>query len=854
MPKWFHEKGNEAALPAGPASWENRGEPDGAARPGPSTPARPAVAHPPMLTEIRLACRRLRRSPGFTGVAVLTLALGLGLNTSMFSLMNALLLRPLPYPRGEDLVRVFVTTPQADDWALTAPVYRQVREAGTGFGRLAAFGWWGASLTEPGRPPEMLVSVRATAEFLPTLGVPPELGRWFTPEEDRPGSAVVLISHRLWRTRFGGDPGIVGRTIHVDREPVTVVGVMPERIDAPMVFGVVDFWRPLALTAAQWEDRTERWLHVVGRLGPGQSPAAAGAALTAIAARLARDQPLENDHHGLRLVPLHASATDGAARRMTWLTLGLTGFVLLIACANLANLQLARALARSREITLRAALGATRVQLLRPLVVESLVLAGAGGLAGLLVAMAANRWIGAHIVFNNAPPGQPLPLDGRVLLFALGVSLATGLVCGCVPGWLSARTQLATALRDNGRGTTAGRRPHRLRAWLVVGEIALALVLLCGAGVVLGGLREYLRRDTGWRPGGMVFGGVGLQTPNYRDDEAAVRFYERMVERLAALPGVEGVAFGWDLPVAPNREPRPFEVEGRGAAPDGREPLAYCNGVLPGYFDGLGIALVEGRDFTRRDRTGSPRVAIVGEALARAFWPGESALGKRIRGTDPRHPEWMEIVGVVRDVQFAGSLANPPTRLQFYQPFAQVEVWRWGSVGLRTRGAPESLVEPLRRAVAELDPDIPVWEARTVSAEIDRRLANSQLTGQLLGGVALLGLLLAALGIYGVVSQMVAQRTTEIGVRLALGADLAAIYRMVLGSGCRLAVLGVVFGAVGAVGVARLAAVLLPEVPGASPWVFAVTTVALAGATVVATWLPARRAGRIDPVVALRGD
>jgi len=807
-----------------------------------------------MFQDIRFACRRLLKTPGFTLVAVLTLALGIGLNTSMFSLMNALLLRPLPYPDGANLVRVCVTTPQADDWALTAPVFRQVRESGAGFARLAAFGWWGASLTEPGRPAEMLVAVRATAEFLPTLGVQPELGRWFTPEEDRPGSDVVLISHRLWQTRFGGDPRIVGRTIHVDREPATVIGVMPERIDAPMVFGVVDFWRPIALTAAQWEDRKERWLHAVGRLAPGQSLAQAGTELSAVAARIARDQPLENERHGLRAVSLHASATDGAARRMTWLTLGLTGFVLLIACANLANLQLSRAATRSREIALRAALGATRGQLLRPLVCESLVLALAGGAAGLLVAAATNGWIGAHIVFNNAPPGQPLPLDGRVLLFAFGVSIATGLCFGCVPGWLSARVQLATALRDNGRGTTGGRRQHRLRAWLVVGEIALSLVLLCGAGVVLGGLREYLRRDTGWRPESMVFGGVGLQTPNYRDDEAAVRFYERMVERLATLPGVEGVAFGWDLPVAPNREPRPFEVEGRAAAQEGREPLAYFNGVLPGYFDGLGIGLVAGRDFTRRDRTGSPRVAIVGESVARAFWPGGSALGKRIRGTDPLHPEWMEIVGVVRDVQFAGSLASPPTRLQVYQPFAQEEVWRWGSVGLRTRGAPESLVEPLRRAVAELDPDIPVWEARAVNDEIGRRLANSRLTGQLLGGVALLGLLLAALGIYGVVAQMVAQRTPEIGVRMALGADIAAIYRMVLGSGCRLAACGVGLGLLGAAGVARLAVALLPEVPGASPWVFAGTTAALVGAALLATWLPARRAVRIDPVVALRGE
>ncbi len=833
MPKWFHRKGNGVVLPGRGLVWEN-----GTA----------------MLADLRLALRQLAKAPGFTVVALLTLALGIGLNTSMFSLMNALLLRPLPYPDGGRLVRVFVTTPQADDWALTAPVYRQVRDGGAGFARLAVFGWWGASLTEPGQPAEMLVALRTSAEFLPTLGMQPALGRWFTPEEDRPGSAVVLISHALWRRRFGEDPQIVGRTIHVDREPVTVIGVMPPQIAAPMVFGVVDFWRPIGLTAAQWEDRSERWLHVVARLAPGQSPGQAAAAFGTLATRIARDQPRENEHHGLRVVPLHASGTDGATRRMTWLTLGLTGFVLLIACANLANLQLARAAARAREVALRAALGASRVRLLRLPVLESLLLAFGGGGLGLLVAAACNRWIGSRVVFNNAPPGQELPLDGRVLAFALGVSLLTGLGFGCVPGWVSSRVQLATALKDNGRGSTAGREQHRLRRLLVIGEIALALVLLSGAGLVLGGLRQFLQRETGWRAAGMVSGGVGLQTPKYRDDTAAVDFYERMVERLAALPGVEGVAFGWDLPIAPNREPRPFRIEGHAQVERGREPLAYFNGVLPGYFHGLGIELLEGRDFTKRDRTGSPGVVIVSESLARACWPGRSALGQRLGGTRPEDPEWKEVVGVVRDVNFAASLGAPPTRLQVYQPFGQTEVWRWGSVALRAKVAPESLVEPMRRAVAELDPDIPVWEARSVRQEIDRRMANSQLTGQLLGGVALLGLFLAALGIYGVVAQMVAQRTAEIGVRMALGADVGAIYRMVLGSGLRMALLGACIGTVGAVGLGRVLSLLVPEVPGSGATVLGGTAALLVAAAVVATWLPARRAVRIDPVVALRGE
>lgn len=805
------------------------------------------------MNDLRFALRQLLKSRGYTTIAVLTLALGIGLNTSIFSVLNVLLLAPLPYPQADRLVRVFGTTPQADNWGLTPAAYRELREANPQFGTLASFLWWGATLTEPDRPAEVLVSMRVSPEFLPTLAVQPLLGRWFTPEEDVPGSPVIIISEALWRRWFNADPNVIGRTVRVDGQTVSVVGVMPAHLTAPIVFGVVDFIRPMGLTADEWNSRAEKWIHMVARLKPGQSLARARTEMSTIAARLRQDHPEDYAQAGFNVLPLHASGADHASRWVTWLSLGLAGSVLMIACANLANLQLVRASGRAREYAIRAALGASRAHLLRPLLAEGGLLSMAGGAAGLAVAHACNGWIGAHVVFNNAPAGHPLPLDGRVLAFAAMASLITGLASATAPAWWVARGNPGGALKEQGRSVTASRGQHALRQGLVVAEFALALVLLAGAGLMLGGLRRFLDRDVGWRPEGIVHGYVPLQTPAYVDQAAAHRFYERVLERMAALPGVESASFSWELPIAGYNSTRQFAVEGRPQPREGEEPVAFFNGVFPGYFATLDIALREGRDFTRRDDPEAPRVAIVNETLARAFWPGESALGRRVSGGTPDAPVWMEIVGVVRDAHYPGTLAKPATPFQIYVPGAQ-EVWRWGVFALRTKVAPESMTETMRRTVAEFDREIPMWEPRAMSAEIDRRMANSTLISQLLGGVALLGLFLAALGIYGVIAQTVAQRTPELGVRLALGADARAIHHLVLGSGMRLALAGAAVGGIGAWLVSRLLASQMPELPPAHPGLVIGVIAGLLAAALVACWLPARRAMRIDPVTALRSE
>jgi predicted permease len=806
--------------------------------------------------DARQALRRLTTSPVYAVVAIFTLALGIGLNTAMFSVLNVLILRPVPYPRSDRLVRIFGVTPEARNWALTGGTFADLRRADLPFESLAMFAWWGATLTEPGQPAEILLALRVSSGFLPTLGVQPEMGRWFTAEEDQPDNGVVVISHEFWQRHFAGDPGVIGRRLLVDRQPTVVIGVMPATIAAPNVFGVIDLWKPMGLTAAQWENRDEKWLQVIARVRDGVSMKQASVSLEAVAARIAHDFPRENELMSLQIVPLHASGTTETERRTTWFTLGLAGFVLLIACANLANLQLARASRRTHEFAVRSALGATRMRLLRPMVLESLLIGLFGGGAGLLITLVCNEWIGRRMVFAYAPTGHELPLDGRVMVFAAIASILTGLICGTLPAWFGSRTDLNSALKAQGRGN-AGRTPKRLGPTLVVTQLAIALVLLVGSTLLLGGISDFLHRSSGWQTERVAYGYVATQTPQYHDLDKACDFYERICERLSRLPGVEAVAFGWDLPIVAGHPPRPIRRDGQPAGSTREAPLAFFTGVLPGYFDALGIHRRDGRDFTRRDRSGTPRVAIINETMARILWPGQSAVGQRISYADSpgseANPAWMEIIGVVGDARFAGNMGASTTQFQVYVPFRQ-EPWNWGAVALRTSVAPDALLEPMRRAIAEIDPDIPVWQASTVAHEIDRRVANANLSSELLGAIALLGLLLAALGIYAVIAQLVTQRTPEIGVRIALGADAQSVYRLVLGAGLRMAVVGTALGLLGAWGASRVLRSISPELRTTDPWMIVGLSAILMAVAFVACWLPARKAVRIDPVLALRGD
>jgi putative ABC transport system permease protein len=804
-----------------------------------------------MFQDLRYGMRMLLKDKGFTAVAVLTLALGIGANTAMFSVLNTYLFRALPYSHSERLVRVFRTSPHSQSWPHSPGNFFEQREKNNVFEHMVAHTGIVPNLAEPGAPAERLRGIAATADFFPALGVQPALGRVFTPEEHETGAdRVVVLSDRFWMSRFGGDPNILGRTLQLDGESVKVIGVMPPGFDHPLLWGAVDLWRPQAFNAEGRRNRDNNWLRAFARLKPGVSLAQAEQAMKAIAANIAKEHS-QNTNESLRLEPLQRSMSDEIGRKVMWFTFGLAGFVLLIACANLANLQLARTAARAREFAVRAALGAGRVRLLRQSLIESLIISLIGGALSLLIAMWGVGFISRRL-FNELP-GAKVALDLSVFGFALLCSLLTGLIFGTVPAWLASRADVNQALRENVRGSSGGRSHQRLRNMLIVGEVAFALILLTGAGLFLRGLQRFANLDPGWRVDGLVTAQISLRGTNYATEAQRSAFYQRLEERLAALPGVQQVALSNSHPVWGFNSSGGFVVEGQPEPPPGQFPEVFFEPVNPRYFEVLGIRLLAGRIFTSADTAGRHPVIIVNETMARRYWPNENPIGKRI-GRPGSNRNWMEVVGVVNDIGFPANLAEPYTRLQAFRPLAQVP---WGSVNIALRtsfrnGAPGAFANDLRRAVTELDPTLPAHRIRTARSLVEQGLGSVSLLGALLGTFAVLGLALAAIGIYGVISYSVVQRTGEIGIRMALGAQARDVLRMVLGKGARLILLGALMGFGGAIAVARLLEAAIPTLPTRDPLAFVAITFALVAIALAACYLPARRATKVDPMIALR--
>jgi putative ABC transport system permease protein len=798
--------------------------------------------------DLRYGLRMLVKKPGFTAVAVFTLALGIGANTAMFSVLNTYLFRALPYPDPDRLVRVFRTSPHSQSWPHSPGNFFDHREQNSVFEYMAAFVSIRPNLAAPGEPAERLQGIAATSDFFQVLGVQPALGRVFTPEEHETGAdGVAVLSDRFWISRFGGDPNVLGRTVLLDGQSVTIVGVMPPGFDHPLLWGTVDLWRPLAFNAEGRSNRGNNWLRSLGRLKPGVSLKQAEEAMVVLAANLA-EQHSENTGESLRLEPLQRSMSDPVSRKVMWFTFGLASFVLLIACANLANLQLVRTAARSREFSIRAALGAGRTRLLRQSLTESLAVSLIGGALSLLLALASVEFISRRL-FGELP-GAKVTLDFSAFGFALLCSVLTGLLFGTIPAWLASRTDVNQALRQNARGSTAGRSHHRLRHALIVGEVAFALVLLTGAGLFLRGLQRFTHLDPGWRVDGLLMAQVGLQGPNYVNAAQRAAFHQRLEERLGALPGVQEVALSGSQPVWGFNSSGSFRVEGQPEPEPGKWPEIFFEPVTPQYFETLGIRLLEGRSFTSADTADRPAVVIINETTARRFWPGESAVGKRI-GRPGQDPRWQQVVGVVNDIDFPGSLGEPYTRFQAFRPMAQSPAGGI-TIALRTSSAPEQLANSLRSAAAELDPTQPVHQIRTARSLVDQGLGNISLLGTLLGAFAALGLALAAIGIYGVTSYSVAQRTGEIGIRMALGAQRRDVLRLVLSKGARVVMLGALLGVGGAYAVSRLLIAAIPELPTRDPAALALITIALVAVALAACYLPARRATKVDPMVALR--
>jgi len=800
--------------------------------------------------DLRHSLRMLLKNKGFTVVAVLTLALGIGVNTAMFSVLNTYLFRSLPYPQSERLIRVWRTSPHSQEWPHSAANFFDQHDQNQVFEKLAAYNYTSRNLTEQGQTAERLLGIAATADFFPMMEVAPALGRVFKPEEFEPeADNVVVLTDRFWARRFGSDPNIVGRKIQLDGKSVEIVGVMPPGFEHPILWGPIDFWQPLAFTPDRKTNRGTNYLSIFGRLKPGVSIEQAEQSMVTLAANIGK-QNKSNEGESVRLEPLQRSMSDSVGRTVMWFTFGLSAFVLLIACANLANLQLVRTAARARELAVRAALGAGRWRLLRHSLTESIVLALIGGIVSLVIALAAVRFISARLF--TTLPGASVQLDYTVFGFALLVSLVTGVLFGTVPAWLASRADLNLALRENSRGSTAGRSQNRLRHTLIIGEVAFAMVLLAAAGLFLRGLQRFLNTDPGWRVDGVLTANMGLRGDRYKEDKQRVVFLAELENRLRALPGVQHVAIGDSNPVFGFNSSSSFLVEGRPEPPPDKYLEIFFESVNSDYFETLGARLQQGRTFNSADTSDHTAVVIINETTAHTFWPNENAVGKRISSTGQKK-DYFEIVGVVNDIAFPGYLGEPYTHFEAFRPVTQTPP-AFLTLMLRTSSNPETLGNSLRSAVASLDPDQPVYRIRTAQAAVESGLGSISLLGNLLGAFAAVGLILAAIGIYGVVSYTVVQRTGELGIRMALGAQSRDVLWLVLGKGAVLILVGAAFGIAGAYGVSKLLLAYIPALPTRDPLIVALTGVALAVVALLACYIPARRATRVDPLVALRSE
>ncbi len=803
--------------------------------------------------DLRFGLRQAARSPGFTALAVLTLAAGIGANTAIFGVVNAVLLAPLPYEDPDRLVMIWgqnlakgseldlVSAPEFAAWSSHGPL----------FDRIAASRDASYSLTGSGEP-ESIFGYRFSAGFFGVLGVDPLLGRTFLPEEDRPGGdRVVVLSHRLWQRRFGSDPGILGAPITLSDSAYTVIGVMPPGFQHPPG---CELWTPLALDPEPAADRSRRFLRVMARLRRGVTIAAAQEGMDAIMAGIEAEWPDSNTGQRASVVSLRQERV-GDVQPALLVLLGAVGFVLLIACANAAHLTLARATARRKEIAIRAALGAGLPRLFRQLLTESALLSAAAGALGLLIAF----WLVAllvtifpkNIANLRMPIVEEIPIDGRVLGFTLLIAALSGLATGLAPAWRAARTDPARALGAGTRDAASGAEGRRVRAALVVAETAIAVVLLAGAGLMARSFLRLQRSDLGIDPDQVLSAQVFLPRSRYADAGARSRFVESVVERLRVLPGVRSAGATNFLPLSGFWGTINFTVEGVAEPRPGLEPEADNRVASSDYFRTTGMRLIAGREFTDGDREGAPQVAIVNETMVRRYFQGGDPVGGRLNLGGREEPSWWEVVGVVADVKSFGP--DQEAHAEIFRPFAQVPFPLVAFV-VRTDSDPESLAAAARRAVWEVDKDQPVLKALGMRQLAAESVAPRRISTLLMGAFALMAIALAAVGIYGVMTYAVSLRTHEIGVRMALGARSADILRLVIREGMGLTLSGLALGLLAALGLTRFLESMLFGVDPGDPATLACVTTLLAAVSFAAACVPARRAARVDPMVALRQE
>jgi putative ABC transport system permease protein len=799
--------------------------------------------------DLRFGFRTLFKNPGFTAVAIIALALGIGANSAIFSVVNTVLLRPLPYKDSEGLVMVWEDATKHGYPRDTPAVanYMDWRSQNHVFEDMAAVADASLNLTGAGDP-ERLEGSAANASLFSLLGVAPQVGRVFTPEEDQPGAnRVVILSNRLWARRFGADPAVVGKQITLNGQPATVVGVMPSQFQFPSQD--VELWVPIAFTPQQAAGRGRHYLQVVARLKQGVTLPQAQAEMNTIATRLQQQYPQSNTDLGAVVVPLHEQVV-GDIRPALLILLGAVGLVLLIACANVANLLLARAAVRQKEIAVRVAFGASRWRLIRQFLTESLLLAVVGGAFGLLLSV-----VGIKLLTRFIPPNisqiKAIELDSYVLGFTVLVSLFTGVIFGLVPALQASMFKPNETLKEGGRSSSSGNRGNRIRALLVIAEVAVSLVLLIGAGLLINSFLRLRSVDPGFDSSNLLTMRIVLPDAKYRELERRSAFYTDLIQRVEALPGVKSAAVTTNLPLYRQGNSTGIEIEGRPAPPPGQEIIITTRVISPKYLTTMGIPLLRGRQFGPEETAKMPGAVIVSETMAKRYWPNEDPLGKRLTpGRNAGPDDWFQIVGIAKDVRQFELNADP--KPQMYLPYVQADFFAPRDLVVKTDIDALGMAATVRRAVWEIDKDQPVSNIKTMAEIAAESVARQRFSMLLLAIFAGLALVLAAVGIYGVMSYSVTQRRNEIGIRMALGAQRSDVLKLTVGQGLKLVLVGVAVGLVGAFVLTRLMVSLLFGVGATDPSTFIAISVILIAVALFASFIPARRATKVDPLVALR--